>query len=115
MMATKSEVIHTYFAHTDWDSHDIATHLRCTSGYVRATLQRNGLAARKSKGRREKPKPALAVVISPEEQAEREQDHRDLDMLADIDEGHTETQVAAHWGVTRNYVHNLRKNAKVAA
>lgn len=115
MMATKSEVIHTYFAHADWDSHDIATHLRCTSGYVRATLQRNGLAARKSKGRREKPKPAPVVVISPEEQAEREQDHRDLDMLTDIREGHTLRDVAKHWGVTPSYINRLKKHARDAA
>lgn len=102
-MATKDQVLALCAKNPNATSVEIAAMLGCQSSYVRATLAR-------SKGYRPPMKP-----ISDEERAEREQDHRDLDMLADLDEGHTETQVAAHWGVTRNYVHNLRKNAKAAA
>lgn len=105
-MATKEQVLTLRAKHPDMSSSEMAALLNCNPSYVRATIAR-------AKGYRP---PALrTTVISAEERAEREQDHRDLDMLADLDEGHSESQVADHWGVTRNYVHNLRRNAKEAA
>ena len=54
-------------------------------------------------------------VISAEERAEREQDHRDLDMLSDLREGHSLRDVAEHWGVTTSHVNHLRRHARGAA
>ena len=94
---------------------EIAEALGTTRNAIAGVCKRLGLRREPSqlryRGRSQAPKP----VISAAEQAERDQDHRDLDMLADLDEGHSETQVAAHWGVTRNYVHNLRRSSQQAA
>lgn len=105
-MATKEQVMAIRKANPDMHPNDIAAQLGCAPAYVRATIARaNGY----------RPPALRTTVIGPEEQAEREQDHRDLDMLSDLDEGHSETQVAEHWGVTRDYVHTLRRRAKEAA
>ena len=50
-MVTKHDVIREHKAHPDWCSADIARHLGCISGYVRATAQRNGLKLPIGKGR----------------------------------------------------------------
>ena len=81
---------------------EIAERLGCRQSYVRATLARaNGYMP-----------PAKR---QPPNAAERAEDQRDLDMLYDLDEGHKEADVAAHWGVTRDYVHNLRRRSQEAA
>ena len=42
-MATKQEVIAAHRKHKAWGPSEIADHLGCSSGYVRATAQREGL------------------------------------------------------------------------
>lgn len=39
--------------------------------------------------------------------AERERDQRDLDILCDVQEGHSIRSTAKHWGVPYKYVHDL--------
>ena len=47
------------------------------------------------------------VVISAEEQAERELDQRDIDILCDLHEGHSQSDCAKHWNVSKSYVQKL--------
>jgi hypothetical protein len=42
-MTTKHEVVATHREHPDWNCVQIAEHLGCEGGYVRATFKRNGL------------------------------------------------------------------------
>lgn len=66
--------------------------------------------------RSHKRKPRMpSSFVEPPNTAEREQDQRDIDMLCDLDEGHTQQDVADHWGVTRNIVRNLQRHARRAA
>lgn len=90
---------------------EIAIRFRASKNSVAGILHRRGVKRARIK---RAPKPKAEPIISAEERAEREQDHRDLDMLSDLDEGHSETEVAAHWGVNRNYVHNLRRRSMEA-
>lgn len=67
-------------------------------------VTRNAVAGRcrKMNLRREGSKQARAVVSR-----ERRRDERDLDILCDLDEGHTMKDCAAHWGVPLEYVKGL--------
>lgn len=105
-MATKDQVLALKAQYPELSNGDIAERLACAPSYVRATFARaNGYKP---------PRAPVAAKISLAEQAEREQDHRDLDMLADIAEGHPIGEVARHWGVHRNRLRNLIKNAEAA-
>jgi hypothetical protein len=98
-MATKPEVLELYHANADMTAAEMAERLKCDTGYVRATLQRAGLASR--------PGQAGRPPISAEERAEREMDQRDLDILHDRREGHTQSDCAEHWGVSKDHVRRL--------
>lgn len=105
-MASKSEVLELYHANAEMTAAQIAGKLDCDTAYVRATLQRSGLQSRPSKPGR--------PPISAEEKAEREEDQRDLDILYDLQDGHTQTSVARHWGVPKTRVHLLERARKEA-
>lgn len=81
----------------------IARKLNLTRNVVAGVCHRRGLR---------RPAP---LVISPEEQAERAQDQRDIDMLHDIRDGHSIRETARHWGVSFNYLQAIAKAAKEAA
>lgn len=86
--------------HPELSNAEIAERVGCQPSYVRAAMQRAGLV-RPRIGNREK--------------AEREQDHRDLDLLSDIADGHSEKDVAKFWNVSRRYVRSLKQAATEAA
>ena len=87
---------------------EIASALSLTKGVVAGRCRKFGLVRNPDRTGPRK------IIISAEEQAERVQDHRDLDMLADIKEGHTVRDTAKHWGVTPSHVNRLIKEASVA-
>lgn len=103
---------------------DIARQLGLTRNQVAGVCHRRGLRrvrkeclAEWTEKRKRAAKPAVVkpvIVIGPEEQAEREQDMRDLDMLADVREGHSLMDVAKHWGVTRSYISRMLRHARAA-
>lgn len=98
-MATKEQVLSLRERYPDWSVQDIAARLNCNDAYVRATFARaNGYKA---------PARIKPVEISPEEQAERTRDHRDLDILFDLHEGHSHADCAEFWGVSKSYVQKL--------
>lgn len=105
-MANKFQVMALKKEHPDWHTRKIAEHLGCNPGYVRATLAR-------AAGYRP-PEKRIKAIITAEEFAERQLDHRDLDILYDIGEGHTETQVAEHWDVTHDHVKTLKRRSREA-
>ncbi len=87
---------------------EIASALSLTKGVVAGRCRKFGLVRNPDRTGPRK------IIISAEEQAERVQDHRDLDMLSDIKEGHTVRDTAKHWGVTPSHVNRLLKEARVA-
>lgn len=91
---------------------EVAAMLGLTKGVVAGKCRRMGLV-REGSNRvgKWKGKP----VISAEEQAERIQDQRDLDMLSDVRDGHSIRETARHWGVSFNYLQAIAKAAKEAA
>lgn len=83
---------------------EIARYFRVTKNVIAGICHRNGIRRR----------PNTSPVISAAEKAERAQDQRDLDMLCDIDDGHSLQQTADHWGVGKDYVRRLVKHARAA-
>lgn len=110
-MVTKHDVISVYDKHPTWNAYDIAAYLQCSSGYVRATLQRNKLPAR---NRQRAARPAPAPTISAEERAERLIDERDLDILKDVDACHSERSTAKFHRVPVSRVRKLREAARAS-
>jgi hypothetical protein len=48
------------------------------------------------------------------EDREKERDRRDIDILCDLDEGHSQADCAKHYGVDPKYVSNLSVAARSA-
>ena len=91
---------------------DIAGKLGVTKGIVAGRCRRLGLVRENSRQAgipRGQPK-----RLSAEERAEREEDQRDLDILYDLKDGHTQHDVARHWGVSKTRVHLLERARKEA-
>ena len=96
---------------------EIATKLRTSRNAIAGVCRRLNLKRHPDKppAQRKPRKSAQAnPVISATEQAEREIDQRDLDILADLYEGHSVRQTAAHWGVSPTFVNRLKLAARVA-
>jgi hypothetical protein len=98
-MTNQNEVLAAYHAHPEWTSYDIARALRCTSGYVRATIGRNKLPPRKVQRK--------AVEKPPEPPKADPNDQRDIDILCDLADGHSITATAKHWAVPYTHVRSL--------
>jgi hypothetical protein len=79
----------------------IAEALHLTKGKVAGRCRMLGLVRNPERCGPRKP------VISAAERAEREKDQRDLDILSDIQEGHSIRSTAKHWGVPYKYAHDL--------
>lgn len=88
---------------------EIASALSLTKGVVAGRCRKFGLVRNPDRTGPRK------INISAEEQAERVQDQRDLDMLSDIRDGHSIRDTAKHWGVPYTYLQLLAKAAKEAA
>lgn len=97
-MATKEMVME--LVAIGLSNREIAHRLGCADSYVRAT---------RARARGYKP-----PAISRAEREERISDHRDLDMLWDIFEGHSAADVASHWGVSVAHVEQLISAARAA-
>lgn len=54
----------------------------------------------------------LGITRETVEAEERARDQRDIDILCDVDEGHSMNSVAAHYGVDPKVVRNLVKAAR---
>ena len=96
---------------------EIATKLRTSRNAIAGVCRRLNLKRHPDKPPAQRkprniaqPKP----IISAEEQAERAIDQRDLDILADIEDGHSVRQTAAHWGVSPTFVNRLKQAARAA-
>lgn len=87
----------------------VARQFRVSKNIVAGILYRRGV--RRARIKRPTAKPRL---ISAAEQAEREQDQRDIDILCDLEEGHSAASTAKHWGVRRSWVRALQKAARTA-
>lgn len=74
---------------------DIATEFRTTRNAIAGRCRRLGLR------RSDQPQ------IDPDDQ-------RDIDMLCDMDEGHTRAAVANHWGVSLTHLQKLISEARTA-
>lgn len=96
MVSVAAKVLELYHGSPELDAAGIAAHAGCGEAYVRAALQRAGL-------------PSIA------DRHQRAIDQRDLDMLADLREGHSIRDTAKHWGVPYTYLQQLAKAAKEAA
>lgn len=106
---TRDALIASYFNAGETYS-QIGDRLGTTRNAIASACRRLGLRRDPT----QLPKKRVKPVISPEEQAEREQDMRDLDMLADVREGHSLMDVAKHWGVTRSYISRMLTHARAA-
>jgi len=60
-MTTKRQVIDTHLKHHDWGPSEIADHLHCCSGYVRATAQRCNLKLPRSANKPRNPENLVAL------------------------------------------------------
>lgn len=110
---TRDALIASYFNAGETYS-QIGDRLGTTRNAIASVCRRLGLRRDPTQPPKARsPKPPR-IVISAEEQAEREQDMRDLDMLADVREGHSLMDVAKHWGVTRSYISRMLKHARAA-
>lgn len=99
-MATKDQVLALADRFPELTNNEIARRLDCNPSYVRATIAR-------ANGYKPPKRPAAKLKISAAEQAEREQDHRDLDMLSDIAEGHSVRSTAKFYDVPYSRLHSL--------
>lgn len=101
-----------------WTYLEIAQSLRTTRNAIAGVCRRLGLVrGTGARGPRmpKPPKPPAPPVISQPEQAERAMDRRDLDALMDIDEGHSLSATAKHWGISRSLLRALQKHSQAAA
>jgi hypothetical protein len=94
------QIVKMFNAGESYDT--IAFHLNITRNVVAGVCHRLGL-------KRNPEKPRNSQV------AERERDHRDLDILSDLMEGHGEKSTASHHGVSVRHVRSLRKAWREAA
>ena len=117
------EALRTMFCERGLTYSEIAAQFEgVTRNMVAGRISRLGLAREPGKDARSRVSRQVAqarkrgAYIGPKEKAEREiNDRRDIDILHDLAEGHSQNATAEHWGVSQTYVHHLAKAAREAA
>ena len=93
---------------------EIAESLGTSRNAIAGVCRRLNLRRDPTRLRKPRAPKAPRIVISPEEQAERKQDERDLEMLDLIHEGYSIMSVARSRGVSYRYLQALAKEARAA-